>query len=95
MSTLQMRKVWEYDDQSLFLKEQCRFTVAGYTKYWLAIDHLIKLWDSFLGPKYHKKLVTLSDTLKLQCSQETATDKDPGVTSPVNKLKSVVTKPKL
>ena len=54
-TALQMRKIWSYDDANLFLKEQARFTVEGYTNYWLAVDCVVKLWDTFLQVKEERK----------------------------------------
>ena len=51
MTIFQMRKIWDYEDSILFLANQQRFTVEGHTRYWQAIDHLVKLWDTFLSKK--------------------------------------------
>ena len=54
-TVLQLRKIWETDNVNLYLGAQQRYTVEGYTKYWLAVDNMIKLWDTFLRLKKAKK----------------------------------------
>ena len=48
MCGLQLKKVWSEDNGSLYSAEQRRFTMAGYSSYWLAVDAVIKFWDKTL-----------------------------------------------
>ena len=58
MRSLQMRKIWDYQDNNLVVRNMSRVTAEGYTKYWLSIDGLVKLWDTYLLAKKIKKTTT-------------------------------------
>ena len=51
MVVLQMRKIWDYDAAELYSAPTQRFTADGHKRYWLTIDYLVKLWDTFLSQK--------------------------------------------
>ena len=48
MCALQLKKVWDEEDGSLYMHEQRRFTQQGYCNYWRAINAAIKFWDKTL-----------------------------------------------
>ena len=52
--TLALKKVWDKDDDNLFLENQ-RFSNEGYRAYWEAIDKTIYYFDSVILKKIEKK----------------------------------------
>ena len=87
MNTLQLRKIWDYDNSDLFLKEQRRFTMEGYITLWKSLDGVIKLWDNFLSKKKSVRAITESKSAKDTKSAALKHQEDPEET---NGLKSVV-----
>ena len=57
MSTLQMIKIWEPDDNSSYLADANRFTSQGLVKYWASVDSAIRYWNVAIQPKvlFHQK----------------------------------------
>ena len=56
-STLQLKKVWDSDDDSLFISENQCFTsigYIGYRRYWEAVDKTIRYFDSTMLKKHEK-----------------------------------------
>ena len=54
--TLELKKVWDPKDLSLYLSSQ-RFTTDGYSAYWEAVDKTIRYFDSVILKKNEKKKV--------------------------------------
>ena len=52
--TLQLKKVWNQDDQTLFLQDSQRFTALGYKNYWEAVDRTVRYFDSIVLKKQTK-----------------------------------------
>ena len=52
---LQLKKVWDCNDSTLFDKEDRHFTAKGHTNYWIAVDRAIKFADTLLLKKKMKK----------------------------------------
>ena len=48
MCALQLKKIWEESDGSLYLPEQRRFTDQGLHDYWKSVDSAICFWDKTL-----------------------------------------------
>ena len=57
MSTLQMIKIWEPNDNSSYLADANRFTSQGLVKYWASVDSAIRYWNVAIQPKvlFHQK----------------------------------------
>ena len=51
VKSLELKKVWNYSDTNLYIKESRRFTSAGYMAYWEAIDRTVKYCDTILAKK--------------------------------------------
>ena len=51
-SALQMLKIWDAQDASLFLRDNYRFTSQGIKNYWLSIDSAIRCWCIAIAHKY-------------------------------------------
>ena len=49
---VQLKKIWDGNDSSLFIQESNRFTSLGYTTYWKAIDSTIRYCDTILFKKH-------------------------------------------
>ena len=52
---LELKKVWNPHNMNLFAAESNRFTAAGYTAYWNAVNKTIKYGDTILQKKLTKK----------------------------------------
>ena len=48
---LKLIKVWDYDDSSLYNKEEKKLTSKGYISYWEAVDKAVKFADTILLKK--------------------------------------------
>ena len=46
VSVMQLKKVWDKRNMSLFIKESNRFTAEGLQTYWEVVDHMVKFADS-------------------------------------------------
>ena len=55
MSSLQMLKVWDSEDSSLFRYDNYRFTAEGLKKYWLSIDSAVRFWCTAIASKIEAK----------------------------------------
>ena len=51
MLVLQLKKLWDPKDGSLFTMSENKFTVGGYTTYWNAVDKTAKFADTILFKK--------------------------------------------
>ena len=45
MCALRLKKIWDEDEGSLYLREQRRYTEQGLNAYWSGVDKAIKFWD--------------------------------------------------
>ena len=54
MSCLQMVKIWDHEDSSLFIYDLYRFTTERIKKYWLSVDSAIRYWVTAIAPKIGK-----------------------------------------
>ena len=65
-SSLQLKKVWCYDDRNLFLADAQRYTTEGLKSYWEAVDKTVRYCDTVLLKKQTKrknqKMMTVTDT---------------------------------
>ena len=52
---LRLKKGWDDEDRSLFLKNEQRFTATGLRKYWEAVNKTVKYADTILLKKPEKK----------------------------------------
>ena len=48
MWSLKLKKIWDSQDSTLYVKDSHRFTVTGLMTYWMAVDRTIKFWDTSL-----------------------------------------------
>ena len=48
MWSLKLKKIWDSQDSSLYIKDAGRFTATGLMTYWMAVDRTIKFWDTQL-----------------------------------------------
>ena len=55
MTSLEMKKFWDYDDTNLFVHENYRFTTTGLKTYWESIDSAIRFWNVVISPKIGTK----------------------------------------
>ena len=53
--SLQLKKIWDAEDSTLFVKESRRFTAKGLDAYWEAVDKTIKYCDTLLMKKMNNK----------------------------------------
>ena len=92
MTVLQLRKVWQYDDDSYYLKGAQHFMADGYAAYFSAIDTVIKLWDTFLYQWMVKKAGKTADpTLVMKTTEnDTSAVEDDEQTRGNKKVASVV-----
>ena len=49
MWSLLLKKIWNSEDNSLYLRDSHRFAATGYMTYWMAVDRTIKFWDTALN----------------------------------------------
>ena len=49
--SLRLRKVWDIKDPTLFKSRDNKYTSAGYTAYWNAVDKAVKFADTLLMKK--------------------------------------------
>ena len=54
---LKLKKIWDPNDNSLYMKEEQRFTAAGLKSYWDAVDKTVRYADTILlkKPEKHKQ----------------------------------------
>ena len=55
MSTLELKRVWNPKDATLYLKDSQHFTADGYRTYWEAVNCTVRYCDSVLLKKQEKK----------------------------------------
>ena len=63
--SLHLKKVWDPTNLNLYLEESCRYTAAGWTAYWEAVDRTVKYADTILckkGIRQHGKKSTSHKT---------------------------------
>ena len=54
-NSLDLKKVWDDQDTSLYVKDSRRFTAHGYSIYWQAVDTTFKYVDTILMKKIQRK----------------------------------------
>ena len=74
MWSLKLKKIWNSQDTSLYLKDAGHFTATGLMTYWMAIDRMVKFWDTALvtglmGNKLHAHADQLSPKKKWKHQQ--------------------------
>ena len=52
---LQLKKVWDYDDTSLYNRDDKKYTSKGLIDYWLSVDKAVKYCDTILMKKEAKR----------------------------------------
>ena len=55
MAVLRLKKVWEENEGNLYMREQRRYTQAGYYSYWKSVDAALRFWDKTLKEIMLKK----------------------------------------
>ena len=55
MHVLKLKKIWDEDDTTLFVKETNRFTTNGIKKYWEVVDKTVRFADTILLRKDKKQ----------------------------------------
>ena len=53
---LKLKKVWEYQDQTLM--RDGRYTNEGFKKFWLSLDSAVEFWTKHLAPGGSRKAAT-------------------------------------
>ena len=51
MSCLKMLKIWDQENESLFVEEAYRFTALGIETYWKSVDSAVKYWNTAIASK--------------------------------------------
>ena len=55
VAVLELKKIWDPQDTTLFIKESNRFTATGIQTYWEAVDRTVKYADTTVVKKIHMK----------------------------------------
>ena len=53
--SLQLKKIWEFDNPNYYDEDTNRYTAKGTKTYWEAIDSTFKFWDTNLNHKYDRE----------------------------------------
>ena len=54
--SLELKKIWDPNDPTLFCKIDRKYTAQGYTAYWEAVDKAVKYAETLLFKKEAKKM---------------------------------------
>ena len=52
---LEMKKMWDPSDSSLYNRTDCKYTAKGYSSYWDAVDKTVRFADTLLLKKEERK----------------------------------------
>ena len=60
--TLQLKKIWNENETTLFLREDKKYTSRGYKTYWYTVDKAIKYANTLLLKKEERKRKPMPET---------------------------------
>ena len=75
-SVLHLKKVWEPENNNLFLKEQYRYTTKGLKTYWEAVDRTVKFCDTTILRRVTKQEFKNSQYNRYKWTKPKTTNKD-------------------
>ena len=85
---LELKKVWDSHDGSLF-SDEGRFTSEGYRKYWDAVDKTVRYCDSVvLKKKFTNKQSCKNATQEQKCQKDIYKWKNPKIRNDLNRFNS-------
>ena len=71
--SVQLKKIWDPKDKSLYNRDEKSYTAAGYTAYWNAVDKAVKFTDTILLKK--EEIKKQKDEKKIHNSNKRHFDK--------------------